>query len=349
MEELEDFGDEGLRALRRVGLTPPGQGLLGAELGALCGARALAVALVLAAEGPELRLRAVGAPRAESLEPGARPAEQPAEVAGDDLGTALLYRDYARFLAQRATLFPAEAQASFAETITTGALFFAGRDLGSEVLPHVSPWIRLVAREVEFAPERRPEITLPAVAAIAVLDDPAEGEAWTSALQTLIAILGVEQAQKGQAGLGLHLSSANGIELTSARFPAPRPGEGVDLRHNLEPAMAVVGRHLIVGTHVGLVRELARELEDEPPLAAPAREQLRLAPRALAALLTRNRVALVAHKMLTEGLGHADALQEIVGLERLLESLESVRIEVGRPAPDVHELVLAPILAVAPR
>lgn len=349
MEELEAFGDEGLRALRRAGLAPAGQGLLGAELAALCGARALALSLALDAEGPELSVRAVGAPHVESLAPGARAAEQPAEVAGEDLGSALLYRDYARFLADRAALFPVEAQAAFAETITTGALFFAGRDLGSEVLPHVSPWIRLVARAVEFAPERRPEITLPAVAAIAVLDDPAEGEAWTSALQTLIAILGVEQAQKGRAGLGLHLSSVDGIELTSARFPAPRPGEGVDLRYNLEPAMTVVGRHLIVGTHVALVRELARELEGKPPLDGPAQEQLRLAPRTLAGLLADNQAALVAHKMLAEGLAHADALEEIVGLERVLESLESVRVEVRRPATDAHELLLTPVLSVAPR
>lgn len=341
MEALEAYGDEGLRELRRAGTAPAAQGLLGAGLSALCGGRTLAVTLALDQTSLTLRVQALGAREVSVLSPGAREGALPADVQSSNLGSALLYRDYGQFLTRRAELFPVEAQSRFAETITTGALFFGGRDLGTEVLPHLSPWIRLVSRPVDFATDRRPEIPLPGVAAIAVLDDAREGEAWVTALQSLIAILGVEQAQKGEQGLRLLLSNEEGIELTSARFPAPRPEDGIDLRYNLEPAMAVVGRHLVVGTHATLVRQLARELRNaEPRSHEDVREHLRLDPHGLAALVAQNREPLIAQKMLSEGLEHAAAARETERLRLALASLESLRLEVESAATNAPAAVL---------
>jgi hypothetical protein len=349
LSALEPFADEGLRELRAANRTPAAQGFLGAGLGALLSARTLSAALSLRdGHALVLRLRGGEAQRLEDLAPLARAGAAPAELRGESLAEALLYRDYGRFVARRAELFPAETLAQFAEAVTNGALFFEGQDLGEDVLPRLSPWIRLVVRELEFAPERRPEIPLPGAAAVAVLDDEREGERWTAAFQTLVAILNVDQAQKGGRGMRLQLGREGDVEISAARLPTPGPGDGVDLRYSLEPALAVVGRHLVLGTHETLVRALVRELAGASPVAAAsARETLALDARGWRGALARNAEALVAQKMLAEGRGRAAAEEEVRGLGLVLEALEGAGVELSGADPSAPELVLELRLARA--
>src|SRR5262249_49275043 len=97
LAEIEPHADQGFRELRAANHTPAVQALLGAEIGGLLSARALSVALALDAErGVELTLRAFDAPSVATLSPRAREGALPAET-GPSLGSALLYRDYARF------------------------------------------------------------------------------------------------------------------------------------------------------------------------------------------------------------------------------------------------------------
>ncbi|MSR63771.1 MAG: hypothetical protein EXS08_15200 [Planctomycetes bacterium] len=336
---LEPAADEGFRKLRQANRTPAAQGLLGAELSALLSAHALSATLQLYDErGLDLRFTAFEAPCVPSLAPLARASEVPAELAGG-AASALLYRDYARFLAQRGELFAPEALPAFAEAITNGALFFEGQDLGEEVLSRVSPWIRLVSRALPFDTELKPEIPLPGLALVAVLGDERDGEAWSAAFQTIISIANVDRAQKGERGMRLHLEREGSTEISAARFAAPRPGEGVDVRYNLEPAIAVVGRHLVLGTHAALVREVVRELEGAAPLAASSsRETLELDARSWRQVLDQNFELLVARKMLEEGLERAAAEKEIEGLRLALASFRSVRVELEAQTSTSPEL-----------
>lgn len=331
LAELEPFADQGYRELRAGNRSPAVQGLLGARLGALISARALSAALSLR-DGTvvELHLRASEAPCVSSLAPLARDGAVPAETRGEHMGQALLYRDYARFLSLRSELFPAETLPAFAETITNGALFFEGQDLGEEVMTRVSPWIRLEARELAFADGRRPEIPLPGLAAVAVLDDERAGEQWTAAFQTLISIINVDQAQKGGRSMRLHLEREGDVAISAARFPTPGPNDGVDVRYNLEPALAVVGRHLVLGTHESLVRALVRELAGRSPgTTTDAAESLALDARGLRTVVEQNFEVMVAQKMLEDGLGRAAAEKEIGGLRLVLGALEGARIELA--------------------
>lgn len=340
LAELEPYADEGFRELRAANRSPAVQGLLGAASAALFSARALSATLALDGERAlALHLRAHDAAGATALLPRARPGAVPAELDGENLAEALLYRDYARYFTARTELFPPESLPGFAEAITNGALFFEGQDLGADVLRGLSPWIRVVSRPLVFAEGRRPEIPLPGVAVVAVLDDEAAGEAWAAAFQTIVSVINVDQAQKGGKSMRLHLATEGDVQISAARYPAPAPGDGVDVRFNLEPALAIAGRHLVLGTHESLVRALVRELSaTEPGETAGARETLVLDARGFRAAVAENFELLVAQKMLDEGLERAAAEREIHGLRLALESVEGARIELDSTHSEAPEL-----------
>jgi hypothetical protein len=341
LAEIEPHADRGFRELRAANHAPAAQGLLGTELTALLAARALSATLALRDRSLELGLRAFEAPSLSALAPGARTGALPAEVGGESTATALVYRDYSRFFTQRVEHFPPETLPGFAEAITGGALFFEGRDLGEEVLPHLSPWIRLVSRELDYDEGRRPEIPLPGLAAVAVLDDEREGERWAAAFQTLVALINVDRAQKGGQNMQLRLAREDDVEISSARFATPAPGDGVDLRYNLEPALAVVGRHLVLGTHLALVRELVREIGlAEPRSPGDEPEALQVDSSSLHAVVERNFEFLVARKMLEDGFERGAAEREIDGLRLALASFEGARLEVVARDPTAPEVRL---------
>ncbi|MEQ1893254.1 MAG: hypothetical protein ABL998_11965 [Planctomycetota bacterium] len=339
LEELEPLGDQGFRDLRAAEKTPAMQGVFGAELAALASAPALAATLRLDEAGLALELQGLGAERVAALAAGARPAEVPAELNGPSGAEALLYRDYAAFFRERAALFPPEALPGFAEAITNGALFFEGQDLGDDVLPHLSPWYRVVVRELEFPAERRPEIPLPGAALVAVLDTPEAGAQWQAAFQTIVALANVDQAQKGQRGMRLALGREGEIELSSARFATPRAGEGIDIRYNLEPCLAVVGRHLVVASHEELARQLVRELAGREP-GHEGREFLRLEAAAVLAAVRANHGTLVAKKQIEEGLEGPAAEAELALVEGTLAWLDELALELD-PAQASLSLLLS--------
>jgi hypothetical protein len=326
LEELEPFGDQGFRDLRAAEKAPALQGVFGAELAALASAPAMSASLRLDEAGLALALQGIEAQRVAALSSGARPAEVPAELTSTSGAEALLYRDYAAFFRERATLFSPEALPGFAETITNAALFFEGQDLGEDVLPHLSPWLRVVARELDFPAERRPEIPLPGAAIVAVLDTPEAGAQWQAAFQTVVALANVDQAQKGQRGMRLALGREGEIELSIARFATPRTGEGVDIRYNLEPCLAVVGRHLVIASHEELARKLVRELEGRDPGSA-AREVLRIEAAAVLAALRANHGTLVAKKQIEEGLERPAADAELALLEQTIACFDQLEFE----------------------
>jgi len=341
LERLEPLGDQGFRDLRAAGRTPAMQGVFGAELAALAGAPAVAANVNLGEHGLTLDLTGLGGTAVAALAPGAREAGVPAELEGVSGAEALLYRDYARFFTERSALFPPEALPAFAEAITNGALFFEGRDLGEEVLPHLSPWMRVVVREPEFAPALRPEIPLPAAALIAVLDEPEVGTEWQAAFQTIVSIANLDQAQKGQRGMRLALEREGEVDLSIARFSAPRAGEGVDIRHNLEPTLAVVGRHLVLASHASLARELVRELAGRAP-AGEAREFLRVSASALETVLADNHGTLVAKKQVEEGLEASAAAAELKLLAETLGLFERFELALDPARSTLRiELMLA--------
>ena len=339
---FEETREGELQDLREAARNPGVHALLGPAVATLATADELVIHGRLDGAALELDVRGAGTEAASPLLPGARGQGGAIELSSpDDVANALLYRDYAALFQHRVELFPPESLPAFAKTISDMGLFFGGRDIGEDVLPHVSPWIRLVSRPVDFAEGVRPEIPLPALAAVAAVEDGATGNDFITAFQTLISILNVDQAQKSGRMMQLSLGLEGDVQITSASYPPPGPEDGVDVSYNLRPACALVGRHLVLGTHVDLVRALVRELSKGSGAATVARESLRLDGPAVAAVVEDNFEALVMNKVLEDGVTREEAEEEIGGLRLLAASLREVGFATAHPAADEVELSLS--------
>ncbi len=168
-----------------------------------------------------------------------------------------------------------------------------------------------------------------------------------SVFQTTIGIINLEASQQRRAALRLDLALVDGVTVTRARFPQPRAVDAtgapvpVDLRYNLAPACALVGEHFVLGTHHGLVTEVARELATVTPAAAPSADatttdNIVLRGAALAALVRANRETLTLNALLEEGKPRARAEAELDAFAALLASCE--RTELNAEAPMARRL-----------
>lgn len=333
LERLAEFqaakgDDQGVLELRAMLHAPAAQMLLGPGISALGSGRSLVVGVEL--RGEDVRVRIAGA----ELELGAAQALRPKEAShvgaaapSATLAHGVLYRDFAGVFEQRVELFAVDELPAFAKATSDLALLFGGLDFSTEVLPGLSPWITLVAREVEFAHDARPDQPLPAVAAIFELREPARlGPLLVSAFQTGVGLANVDRAQKGLDSLLMELQLVGDAQMTTARFPSPRAGEGVDLRHNLVPACAWSGDRFLVGTHATLVADLLRQsTETRPPTSG---ETLTLSGVALAQVLEANFEALATNAVLEEGKSREDAERDLRTVAGLLRTVERAQVSV---------------------
>ncbi|HVS17344.1 MAG TPA: hypothetical protein VMT18_02000 [Planctomycetota bacterium] len=340
LQRLADGGDRGLLELEEAAAEPGVQFLLGPTLALLGGVESMGLALCVRGEDVALHAQgfgcADGAPR--RLLPAIDGRTPPCELGPRDALRAALYRDLRGLFVARGELFATRTQPAFAEAESNLALFFGGRDVAEAVLPHLSPWFEVVSREVVFRAEAVPDAALPAVALLARVDDPVTiGADLVSAFQTAISLVNVDRAQKAMPSMRLELSNVEDATLTSARFAAPVPGTGVDLRYNLEPACALVGDTFVVGTHRALVAELVAERSSGAThvRAVGGSERLRLAGATLERLARAQRELLVMGRVLDEGRTRAEAEGEIDLLLGLLGRLEELELVAGRRAEDV--------------
>lgn len=338
------------QALRAMLRDPAAQFLLGPGISALGSGAALTLSVDLEREDLHLSLRASGLDlgAAQALLPSSERVVLDLAAHPNDVAHALVYRDGAAVFAQRVELFPAETLPGFAKASSDLALFFGGRDLAETILPRVSPWLRLVARPVAFDANARPEMPLPAAAFIVEVDDATElGPVLVSAFQTAVGLINVDRAQKGLDSMLMKLELVDDVQLTSARFAPPREGDGIDLRYNLAPACAMVGRAFIVGTHAALVADLARELRKSPGTVAVNHERLQLTGEALAEIVRTNFDALAAQAVLNDGKTREKAEGELRGLIGLLEVVATAGVHVAYPSAGAVQLDLTLDLVAA--
>ncbi len=335
-------------ALGALESRPKVQYLLGPGIAALGGADTYAAELRVTGGGIALELAGDGASAASPVQPSGTPATLALPApSDDDVATALLYRDFAGLHAHRAELFEPEIAPRIAQKTSELALLFGGSDVGEELLPRLSPWMRLVARRVPFDAAAEPDVALPAVALLVDVDEPERtGSELERAFQTAIGIANVQRAQDGEPALLLDLELVGGLRMTSARLPEPMAGEGVDIAYNLRPACALVGRTFVIGTHDALVRSLVRELAAGAAVTrAPGAEHVELAGPGLARYVARNLELLTMQKVLEEGLTPEEARAEIEGLRMLLALVGTARIELRYAAEERIELSVALELA----
>jgi hypothetical protein len=200
-----------------------------------------------------------------------------------NVAEALLYRDFALLVDERARLLEPSALARFSAKLTELEVFFGGLRLGEDVLSKLSPWWQAVVREVPFPAGGTPGMPLPGAALfIAMPNDPRLHHALDAAFQSLVSIANVEGAQQGRPPLRLAVK-LHGNQPYSMASPMPlAEGEVGDLRYNLVPALAMTEAGLLLATHEGLLLDLLDELEPAEGQAPEPAESLHIHGAALA-------------------------------------------------------------------
>jgi hypothetical protein len=330
--ERGELGDaDGWTELRSLPTKPEVQLLFGPHVAAFGAARG--VAFALACEREDVRLSAialgvdVGSARMLFPEPGA--AFAPVPIGRPNGASWLVHRDLVDLFARRAEIFPASDLPAFAEALANLSLFFGGTDVAETVIPALGPWARVVVREVEFDPRAIPEIRLPAAALVArVKDAAATGPQLSTAFQTIVGLSNVERGQRSQPPLQAKIELIGDVQVDYARLLPPKPGDGVDLAYNLEPACALCGDLFVIGTHRKLVEELVRELAaGKVDATAPTGERLEVTGDAVRAALETNRAALVGRATLRDGKPRASAERDVGAMLALAALVDRLVID----------------------
>ncbi|MEZ5977322.1 MAG: hypothetical protein R3F34_03790 [Planctomycetota bacterium] len=242
----------------------------------------------------------------------------------NDCAHALLYRDFGTMLAERESLFEPKSLAAIATTVSQLELFLGGLTLADDVLPHVSPWIEMVSREVPFARSPRPDLRLPAAAFVFHLEPGSNiGERLDAAFQGIVSTTNIQRAQNGQPSYRLELGREGDFTWTAAMLPSPLEGDPVDASYNLVPACAVIGDTWVVATHQELLLDLRDELTTPRSVASPATgsavETLAIHGPRLATFAREQMDALVLANSLNEGKTREQSRKDMEGLAWILE------------------------------
>ena len=276
------------------------------------------------------------------------PVNVPRQIAG-----VSFHRDLHKFYAAKDDLFPQRTSGLiFFENMM--GIFFTGRDLTDEVLAELTPDVRLVVAQQEFAPEvGTPDPLLPGFALVLRMRRPERfapvaEEAWQKAL----GLINFTRGQQAEPGLILDRPVHAGVKYTMAAFAPPAEADRApaDVRFNFQPAVAMPGDWLILSSTDGLAKDLIDALLHEakagPAPVAGTHSIAELDGKALAALLRANRESLILNNMVEKGHGRQEAEGEIATLLAIAESIAQVKITAGDTEP--HQLTLELKLDMAP-
>lgn len=322
------MGDEGpaamLAQLQEMPRDPELQSLLGPGIANMVNAESLSLTMEVEDGRLALNLASDGVKDMGGLEPSS-PA--PAIGPGDtDMLHAVVHRDMATMLRERQTLFDAPKLANIAMTVAQLELFLGGLTLQDDVLPGVSPWMEVVAREIPFGSSPRPDLRLPAAAFVLdITSAPELGESLDAAFQGLVSVTNVGRAENGEPPLRLVLGRDEDLTWTAAHFPTPAADGPVDAFYNFAPAAAQVGDRWIVATHEELLVDLMRELPARATTTGAPRtvETLRIAGPALAAMIEPQLDALALMQALEDGVPREKARADLEGLTWILQRTDA--------------------------
>lgn len=278
-------------------------------------------------------------------------APAPAFPRGTILSVSL-WRDLASLWEVRSDLFAPEVVQGFAQLDTFAGTFFGGRDFGTGVLGAIgADWRLVVARQDSSKLDPMPDDKLPAFALIADLkpDDEDFAVRLNSAFQSFVGLANLGAAQTKAPPLMLGSETVDGVAIATSRFLKPRGGPKaadpkaadpkaagpVHSRHNFSPSTAQVGDRFVVGSGIGLVRDLIPALKQPaPPTDATIRAEADGGE--LAALLGENRARLVMQNMLGKGNDRPRAEAEVDFLARLVRALGRGSLEALDTPDDVR-------------
>lgn len=338
---IRAFGEgDDLEEFARLIRDPGAQFLMGARFTAMGTADVQEFSIDLNAEGLETRFRAGGVKPEDTrvLFPGEDSAPALLTIPRS-FASAVVHRDLAGLFEHREALFDAEHLGGFSKAITDLSVFVGGGDFSETILPHISPWMRIVSAIPNYDPRAVPEFVLPGAALILRVDDPeGVGRTLTAAFQSAIALVNIDRAQNGMSAFVLELERVGESTLTLAHLPVPNPDDGIDVEHNLAPACAMVGTHFILGSHEDLVRQLVPVLEQgSGDLPVSTREHLLISTKVAAEFIKRNYGLLVAQQLLESGKSESEIHKEFNAARLFLGVFEDIEVSIASPEPGVVE------------
>ncbi len=267
----------------------------------------------------------------------------------DTVASLSTYRDFGVFWQSAPDLFDQKVNAELAEADSNLSTLF-GRDFGSEILGALEPELRLVA--VRRPPcENRPDILLPASAAVFRLKDPAIARQFKVSFQAMVALLNVQAGQEGRPQFDLLNVEHAGGKLTIAEYFAEEDDARTNdrgIHRNFSPTLATAGDRLILST----TRELAAELieltaKEETTQPSNSHTRFRLEAAALRSAFEDNLSQLVAQNMLEKGHSREAAEKEVRGLLTVLEWFTGTEVQFGLNE-QASELQLEAVLEFKP-
>ena len=284
-----------------------------------------------------------GFARSAQMADGALPnLSVPRQIAG-----LSFYRNLHQFYAAKDDLFPQRTSGLiFFENMM--GIFFTGRDLTEEVLAELTPEIRLVVAQQEYAPEvGTPDPQFPGFALIFGMKRPEKfslvaEEAWQKAL----GLINFTRGQQAEPGLILDKPIHADVKYTLAYFAPPdgasrSPADG---RFNFQPALAMPDGHLILSSTDALAKDLIEALQreaDSGTTHVPGSHTIaEIDGKTLAALLEANREALIRQNMVEKGHTQQQAEGEVGMLLGVANSVESLSLAAGSEGPEQLKIQL---------
>ena len=258
------------------------------------------------------------------------PLSVPRQIAG-----ASLYRDLHAFYGAKDDLFPDRTSGLiFFENMM--GIFFSGLDLTEEVLGETHPEVRLVVAEQQYsASVGTPRVQIPAFAAVFRLRDPEPfGEVVEEAWQKAIGLVNFTRGQEALPGLIIDRPVQGDTKFTVAYFRPPQDADadGVHLRYNFRPALAMPGEYLILSSTEDLARDLIDALQKEaagPAKRIPRTHSLvQIDGARIASILAANRENLIRQNMVDDGHTREKAESDVDVLMSVMKYLNRVELSV---------------------
>ena len=260
----------------------------------------------------------------------------------NQLGTISLWRDLGKVWNIRESVVTGPALQGLNGLDNGIGQFFGGRDFGTGVLGSLKPdWRIVVADQVAKTMNPKPDLVLPAFAITVGYDvkDDDFRQRWVIAFQSLIGVLNVVGGQQKAPVLVQNQEDFDGAKIHSAKYLPPvkpmkvkdgetKPSEeGIHIRHNFRPTLAISGDHLIISSTTELARDVIKAIKaasgsDTPPQAM----SVDVDGKGIAGVLEVNHERLVMQNMVEKGHGKSAANAEIGGIESIIKALNQARI-----------------------
>jgi len=181
----------------------------------------------------------------------------------------------------------------------------------------------------------KPDLVLPSFAVCVGYDTKDEDfrQRWVIAFQSFVGVLNVVGAQEKAPAMVQNQQQYKGASIFSAAFLPPakatdvkndadKPAEGVHIRHNFRPTLAIAGDKIIVSSTVEMARAVVDSLTTAPVSDTPPDSAfLEIDGQKLGKIVETNKERLVMQNMVEKGNGRKAAETEIGALEALVRGL----------------------------